>query len=325
MIKPWIQSARLRTIPLAISGILLGVAVAKLHGKSDWQVSVLAVITAILLQVLSNYANDYGDFLKGTDKAAGRNDRMLTTGSISEHTMKNALIVVAITSFLTGLSMLWISYSHGLINQENIFFFIGLGIAAIAAAITYTVGKRAYGYFGLGDFFVFVFFGIVPVIGITKLLGCSFGFEVGLAAAGMGFLSTAVLNTNNYRDIDTDRLSNKITLAVRMGVKWNLFYHRILLILGFSGVFLSFYHYLNQMFKLVESNSMLETVMIFGTFTPGAVLLASHYSVLIRIEPGNRELLNQQLKKLSLSILLTVIIYCIMVWYFTDIIKIPQA
>ena len=95
MIKPWIQSARLRTIPLAISGSLLGVAVAKLHGKSDWQVSVLAVITAILLQVLSNYANDYGDFLKGTDKDAGRNDRMLTTGSISEYTMKKALILVA--------------------------------------------------------------------------------------------------------------------------------------------------------------------------------------------------------------------------------------
>ena len=325
MIKPWIQSARLRTIPLAISGILLGVAVAKLHGNTDWQVSILAVITAILLQVLSNYANDYGDFQKGTDKAAGRKDRMLTTGSISEHTMKKALIIVASLAFLTGISMLLVSFSHGLINKQNIFFFVGLGIAAIIAAITYTVGKRAYGYFGLGDIFVFVFFGIVPVLGMTKLLGCSFGFDIAIAGAGMGFLSTAVLNTNNYRDIETDRLSNKITLAVRMGVKWNLFYHRILLILGFSGVFLSFYHYLNQMFKLIESNSMLETLMIFGTFTPAAVLLASHYSSLIRIEPGNRELLNQQLKKLSLSILLTVIIYSIMVWYFTDIIKIPKA
>lgn len=325
MIKPWIQSARLRTIPLAISGILLGVAVAKLHGNTDWQVSILAVITAILLQVLSNYANDYGDFLKGTDKAAGRKDRMLTTGSISEHTMKKALIIVASLAFLTGISMLLVSFSHALINKQNIFFFVGLGIAAIIAAITYTVGKRAYGYFGLGDIFVFVFFGIVPVLGMTKLLGCSFGFDIAIAGAGMGFLSTAVLNTNNYRDIETDRLSNKITLAVRMGVKWNLFYHRILLILGFSGVFLSFYHYLNQMFKLIETNSMLETLMIFGTFTPAAVLLASHYSSLIRIEPGNRELLNQQLKKLSLSILLTVIIYSIMVWYFTDIIKIPKA
>lgn len=315
MIKPWIQSARLRTLPLAISGILLGTAVAKLHGHSDWNVSILAVITAILLQLLSNFANDYGDFQKGTDKAAGRQDRMLTTGSISESSMKNALILVSALAFCTGLLMLWLSYQHGNITTKTIYFFIGVGIAAIVAAITYTVGKKAYGYFGFGDLFVFIFFGLVPVLGISKLLGCTLNLDYGLAAAGMGFLSTAVLNTNNYRDINTDRLANKITLAVLMGVKWNLFYHRILLILGFSGVFLSFFNYLNKLLNLIATKSYLEMLLIFGTFTPAAVLLASHYSTVIRIEPGNRELLNQQLKKLSLSILLTVFIYAFMVWY----------
>ena len=315
MIKPWIQSARLRTLPLAVSGILLGTAVAKLHGHSNWKVSVLALLTAILLQILSNFANDYGDFKKGTDKAAGRKDRMLTTGSISEHAMKKALIFLSLAAFIFGVFMLITSFQSGYIDQQTIYFFIGVGLAAIAAAITYTVGKKAYGYFGFGDVFVFIFFGIVPVLGISKLLGCQLNLNIGLAGAGMGFLCAAVLNTNNYRDIDTDRLANKVTLAVLMGVKWNLFYHRLLLIFGFFGVFISFFNYLNNMLNLTATKSYLEMLMIFGTFTPAAVLLASHYSSLIRIEPGNREMLNQQLKKLSLSILFTVFIYAFMVWY----------
>lgn len=318
MIKPWIQSARLRTLPLAISGILLGSGIAKLHGFSDWSVSTLALITAILLQILSNFANDYGDFQKGTDKAADRKDRMLTTGSISETSMKKALYILSASAFIAGISMLWLSFNHNHINQNGIFFFIGIGISAIVAAITYTVGKKAYGYFGFGDIFVFVFFGIVPVLGMAKLLGCNLNLEIGLAGAGMGFLSTAVLNTNNYRDIETDRLANKITLAVRMGVKWNLFYHRLLLIFGFSGIFFSFFNYINKAFNLIASKHYLEMLMIFGTFTPSAVLLASHYSSLIRIEPGNRDLLNQQLKKLSISILITVLIYIFMVFFVGD-------
>ncbi len=315
MIKPWIQSARLRTLPLAISGILLGTGISKLHGFSDWSVSALALITAILLQILSNFANDYGDFQKGTDKAAGRKDRMLTSGSISESAMKTALYVLSGLAFIAGISMIRMAYNHNHINQNGIYVFIGIGIAAIIAAITYTVGKKAYGYFGFGDIFVFIFFGIVPVLGMSTLLGCDLNFNIGIAGAGMGFLSTAVLNTNNYRDIETDRLANKITLAVLMGVKWNLFYHRLLLVLGFSGVFFSYFNYINKVFNLMASKLYLEMLMIFGTFTPAAVLLASHYSSLIRIEPGNRELLNQQLKKLSLSILLTVLIYIFMVYF----------
>jgi len=325
MIKPWIQSARLRTLPLAVSGILLGAAIAKLHGHSNWKVSVLALLTAILLQILSNFANDYGDFKKGTDKAAGRQDRMLTTGSISESSMKKALIFLSIAAFALGIMMLITSYLSGYIDQQTIYFFIGVGIAAIIAAITYTVGKKAYGYFGFGDIFVFIFFGIVPVLGIAKLLGCHLNLEIGLAGAGMGFLCTAVLNTNNYRDIDTDKLANKVTLAVMMGVKWNLFYHRLLLIFGFTGVFFSFFNYLNKLLNLTATKSYLEMLMIFGTFTPAAVLLASHYSSLIRIEPGNRELLNQQLKKLSLSILFTVFIYAFMVWYVGNFFHVPTS
>ena len=324
MIKPWIQSARLRTLPLAIAGILLGSAISKLHGHANWQISSLALITAILLQILSNFANDYGDFKKGTDSIAGRTDRMLTTGSISENAMKIALFILSGIVFLGGLFMIYLSFQYKLINQNNIYFFIGLGILSIVSAITYTIGKKAYAYLGLGDIFVFVFFGLAPVLGISKLLGCELNINFGLAAIGMGMLSMAVLNTNNYRDIESDKLSNKITIAVRLGIKWTLFYHRILLILGFSTIFFSMLNYINEIFKLSETNTSLEIFMVFGIFSPAAILLSSHFTDLRRLEPGNREMINPQLKKLSLTILLLILIYCSFVWYLLNIIGLPK-
>lgn len=324
MIKPWIQSARLRTLPLAIAGILLGSAISKLDGHANSQISTMALITAILLQILSNFANDYGDFKKGTDSLAGRTDRMLTTGSISEAAMKNALFILSGIALLCGLYMINLSYQFKLINQNNIYFFIGLGIVSIISAITYTIGKKAYAYLGLGDIFVFIFFGLAPVLGISKLLGCELNINFGLAAVGMGLLSMAVLNTNNYRDIESDKLSNKITIAVRLGKKWTLFYHRILLILGFSTIFFSMLNYLNQIFKLNESNTSVEMFMVFGIFSPAAILLSSHFTDLRRLEPGDREKINPQLKKLSLTILLLVVIYSSLVWYLTDFIGLPK-
>lgn len=324
MIKPWIQSARLRTLPLAIAGILLGTFLSKLYGHSNLEVSLLAIITATLLQILSNFANDYGDFKKGTDAKAGRTDRMLTTGSITEKAMKNALIILSVIIFMCGLFMIYVSYHYSLINESNIYFFVGLGILSIVSAIAYTVGKNAYAYLGLGDFFVFIFFGLVPVLGMAKLLGCDLNLNFGLAAIGMGLLSMAVLNTNNYRDIESDKLSHKITLAVRLGKKWTLFYHRILLISGFTTIFLSILNYLNEIFKLNDSTTSLEKFMVFGIFSPIAILLASHFTDLRRLEPGNRELINPQLKKLSLSILLFVLLYGFFVWYLINIIGLPK-
>lgn len=324
MKNPWIQSARLRTLPLALSGTLLAIILAFLHHKTSSVISILACLTAILLQILSNFANDYGDFTKGTDELANRNDRMLTAGKITPNSMKRALWLVSSLVFLIGCSMVYYSFHLGIINTQYFSILIIVGIAAIFSAIAYTVGKNAYGYLGLGDIFVFLFFGIVPVIGTAILLGCSIEKDFYFAATGMGLLSTAVLNTNNYRDIESDKLSNKLTLATRLGPKWTLFYHRILLIFGFLAIFSSLVYRADallqhsnsennsHLWQFSESQNYLLVLMLFGVLSPSAILISQHFSDLRRLLPGDRENINPQLKKLSLSILLLVILYGIM-------------
>ena len=321
MKNPWIQSARLRTLPLAISGILLGIVLSKMHHHQHLGISVLAILTATLLQILSNYANDYGDFQKGTDSKAGRQDRMLTTGSISESSMKKALYFLGALTFVLGTIMIVWSYQLHLISSNGLGYFMAIGIVAIFSAIAYTVGKNAYGYLGLGDLFVFVFFGLVPVIGTAILLGCELNSSFGFAAAGMGFLSTAVLNTNNYRDIESDKESHKNTFPTRIGARWTLFYHRLLLLFGFLGIFIAMVNHVehllnasavnskNSLWDFNNSQNYLLVMMIFGVFSPVAILLSQHFSDLKRLKPGDRENINPQLKKLSLSTLLFVVLF----------------
>jgi 1,4-dihydroxy-2-naphthoate octaprenyltransferase len=324
MKNPWIQSARLRTLPLALSGTLLAITLAFLNHKSNAIISTLACLTAVLLQILSNFANDYGDYSKGTDGLANRNDRMLTAGKITADSMKRVLWMLSALVFLVGCSMVYYSFSVGIINSQYFSILLIVGIAAIFSAIAYTIGKNAYGYLGLGDIFVFLFFGIVPVLGTAILLGCAIEKDFYFAAAGMGLLSTAVLNTNNYRDIESDKLSNKLTLATRLGPRWTLFYHRILLIFGFLGVFSSLVYRADallqhsnsentsHLWEFSESQNYLLVLMLFGVLSPSAILISQHFSDMRRLLPGDRENINPQLKKLSLSILLLVILYGIM-------------
>ena len=330
--NPWIQAARLRTLPLALSGILLGGTLSHICGvqRNDtqinqpnlfWWIMVLALLTATGLQILSNFANDYGDFKKGTDTKANRTDRAMASGKINENQMKKALWILGVITFILGVTLISIS---GLFESKNGIFMLLMGLVAIAAAINYTMGKRAYGYSGFGDVFVLIFFGLVPVLGMGVLNGLftdtasSKNFDVFvMAALGLGFLSVAVLNVNNYRDIHTDSAQNKKTIAVRLGAKKNLLYHRILLLLGGGLVPASFLVFEKRYFEWPSIKGA-QTFFLIGVFTPVFLQLSSHYQAVKNSEPGQREILNQQLKKLSISILVLVLIYAFLAYFVID-------
>lgn len=320
MLSHWIQAARPKTLPLAVSGILLGSAVAYINHSFIPSTFYLGTLTAILLQILSNFANDYGDFIKGTDVQAGRKDRMLAAGKITASQMRLALILTAAAAFMSGIALLWFSL-HA--NALWFLLFLVLGFAAIAAALAYTMGKRAFAYTGLGDPVVFIFFGWVAVGGIGYLHGDTLQLDTLLAGTGCGLLSVAVLNVNNLRDMDTDAAAGKKTIALRLGAKKALLYHRLLVWLGFTTVFLSFAYNLQQQH---EGILPFEYLLILGVFSPVMIILAGHIhrtsaAVLQRHEESEidsrlamREAFNAELKKLSLSILLITLIYWLLTY-----------
>lgn len=218
--KHWIQAARLRTLPLSLSGIIMGSFIAKWRLKEEggfwnWKIFALALLVTLLYQVLSNYANDYGDGVKGTDKLRinEAEARAVASGKITAKQMKNAVILLSILSFVTTLALLYLAFIPDYMNE--FYIFIGLGVACILAAIGYTVGKKPYGYMGLGDIFVFVFFGLVSVCGSYFLFTKTFSWDVLLPAAAVGLLSTAVLNLNNMRDMQNDEASGKKNFSLK--------------------------------------------------------------------------------------------------------------
>jgi len=224
----WIAAFRLKTLPLAISNTLVGSALAVLDGGFRWSVFVLAATTTVLLQILSNMANDYGDYVNGKDTAERVGPkRMVQSGEISAPTMLKGMIVVGIMCAITGVSLIWIG-TRG-INNINILIFAVLGLAAIVAAIKYTVGKNPYGYRGLGDLFVFIFFGLVGVLGTYFMHTQSFRWDLLLPASTIGFLSMGVLNMNNMRDYEADKNAGKRTIVVAMGTRKAAFYHLFLI------------------------------------------------------------------------------------------------
>ncbi|MES2863930.1 MAG: 1,4-dihydroxy-2-naphthoate octaprenyltransferase [Bacteroidota bacterium] len=225
-IKSWIQAARLRTLPLSISGILVGSAYAYYQNKFEWIIFVLALLTTLSFQILSNFANDYGDGIKGTDANRIGEKRLVASGEITSAQMKNAIVINGIIAFVLAVALIYFAF-----GQENFVYsltYLVLGIASIAAAIKYTVGANAYGYSGFGDVFVFIFFGLVAVIGSNFLYSKSIDVKLFLPASAIGMLSTAVLNLNNMRDIENDRLAGKNTLIVKFGLKFGLWYQRVL-------------------------------------------------------------------------------------------------
>ena len=250
-IKPWIQAARLRTLPLSVSGIIVGSAYAYYQGYSDWRIVVLALLTTLGLQVLSNYANDYGDGVKGTDANRIGEKRLVAAGVITAEQMKKAVIITAVLTFIIALLLIYVAF--GKENFALSLIFILLGIGSIGAAIKYTVGKSAYGYSGFGDLFVFIFFGLVSVIGSNFLFTHFIDWKLFLPATSIGLLSVAVLNLNNMRDIENDKIAGKNTLVVKMGLKWAKKYHEIILAIGM----LSF-----MVFLMLIKTSLLPVLLI---------------------------------------------------------------
>lgn len=231
--KDWISSFRLRTLPLALSCILAGSLFAYVQDKFDGMVMLLAAITTILLQVLSNIANDYGDGVKGTDNENRVGpERAIQSQKISIKAMRNAIIINSILAFGSGIGLIYYALQNA--SVQDIYVFVGLGVLSIIAAITYTVGKKAYGYSGLGDLFVFIFFGLVGVVGVYYLHTRTLDLFIFLPAAFTGFMSMAVLNMNNMRDIENDKTSGKHTIVVKMGFGKAKNYHTMLLLTGMA-------------------------------------------------------------------------------------------
>lgn len=227
--KAWLEAARLRTLPLSVSGILVGSFYAFSQGYSNWGIVSLALLTTLGLQVLSNFANDYGDGVKGTDNENRIGPkRAIQSGSISVKEMKKGIIITSVLTLVSALLLIYISFGKENFAYSVFFFFLGL--AAIAAAIKYTVGSSAYGYRGLGDIFVFIFFGLVSVLGCYFLFTMQLDYLIVLPAVAVGLLSVAVLNLNNMRDQVSDAMSGKNTLVVKMGAQKAKVYHYIVII-----------------------------------------------------------------------------------------------
>ena len=227
MIQHYVKAARLRTLPLSISGIIVGGLLAMSKDMFDWSIFILALLTTIGFQVLSNFANDYGDGVKGTDKDRTGEERMVASGAISPKQMKQAMIVTTVITLLIALYLIYLAFGKDNFSYSVLFFL--LGVASIAAAIKYTVGNSAYGYSGYGDIFVFIFFGLLSVVGSHFLFTKEVGFLIFLPAFSIGMLSTAVLNLNNMRDRVNDEKAGKNTIVVKIGSEFAKYYHYYLI------------------------------------------------------------------------------------------------
>lgn len=242
-IKSWLSAMRLRTLPLSVSGIIIGACFAYYDGVFNWLVFVVAMALTVGFQILSNLSNDYGDSVKGTDNHTRVGpERAIQSGNISESQMvdairKNILIVSVLTIILIFSAFGTKYFLYALL-------FLILGAIAIYSALTYTIGESPYGYKGLGDIYVFIFFGIVSVFGSYFLFAKQLDHFIVLPAISLGLLSVGVLNLNNMRDINSDKLSNKITLAVKLGLVKSKRYHIILILsaIAFSFVFSILYY-----------------------------------------------------------------------------------
>ncbi len=297
--KHWLQAARLRTLPLSVSGIILGSAIAGYQNKFDWIIFVGAILTTLGLQILSNFANDYGDGVKGTDNEDRIGPmRALQAGIISEKAMKKAIISTAIVTFLIALFLIYWSFKG--LNLSYTLFYIVLGLAAIVAAIKYTVGKSAYGYSGLGDVFVFVFFGLVSVLGGYFLYAKNIYVPIILPAISVGLLSVAVLNLNNMRDRVSDQKAGKNTIVVKMGASKAVIYHNTIIVLAMLCLVL---------FTLINGSSLSHWIYVV-TFAP----LIKH----LRFVNENKEPrdLDPELKKVALMTFFMVLLFSLglLIW-----------
>jgi 1,4-dihydroxy-2-naphthoate octaprenyltransferase len=227
-IKLWWEAFRPKTLPLALACIAMGTFLAAAAQSLDWIVALLTFITATLLQILSNLANDYGDYLHGADEKRIGPTRMVQSGLITQATMKRAIIICALLAMVSGLVLVLLSF--GLQSTLLILAFLALGALAVWAAIAYTASKNPYGYVGLGDIFVLLFFGWIGTLGTYYLQVNTLDWTLLLPATSVGLFAVGVLNINNIRDIDTDREAGKQSIPVRIGRKNAQIYQWLLII-----------------------------------------------------------------------------------------------
>lgn len=294
MINKWLKAFRLRTLPLAFSSVITGTAIAIHIGSFDWIIFTLALTTTLFLQILSNLANDYGDAQKGTDNENRVGPkRSIQSGAINKLQMKRAIVVFIFLSLCSGLVLVF--YATRKISFLYPLLFITVGLLSILAAIKYTAGKGAYGYKGLGDLFVFIFFGLVGVIGTAVLYVHDFYFSMILPAISIGCFSAAVLNLNNMRDFENDKACCKNTLVVKLGISKSKKYHLAILICGIST---SFFYAINSSFSLFQYLFVL-------SFVP----LIIHIITVVKITEHKN--FDPELKKVALSTFLFSILFCL--------------
>jgi 1,4-dihydroxy-2-naphthoate octaprenyltransferase len=310
--KHWIQAARLRTLPLSVSGIIVGSMYALAHPTNkiltptevfNWRIFGLALLTTLGLQILSNFANDYGDGMKGTDNEDRVGPkRAIQSGAISPEAMKRAIFLTASLTLISA--MLLIYYAFRDTNIGYSLFYLVLGILAIASAIRYTVGNTAYGYRGYGDLFVFVFFGLVSTLGVNFLYSKQLSFDLFLPATAIGLLSVGVLNLNNMRDEESDRKSKKNTMVVKMGGAKAKKYHYFLIVsamvLVLMFAIIDEFHFDQYLFLLAYIPLTKHLITVYKNQEPRA--------------------LDAELKKLALSTFaLSILLALCMIFFISDL------
>jgi 1,4-dihydroxy-2-naphthoate octaprenyltransferase len=286
-IQIWLKAFRLRTLPLAVSATALGSLLAFAENRFKWGVFVFGTLTTLLLQILSNLANDYGDARKGTDNENRLGPlRVTQSGLVSQRQIQWMIAVFILLSLVSGSLLIWFGLREGNLLLYALFFL--MGVSAIYAAIKYTIGKRPYGYVGFGDIMVFIYFGILGVVGTYFLHTQSFHITILLPASSVGLFSAGVLNLNNLRDHDNDALNGKNTLVVRMGVPWAKIYHVVLL---FTALVLA------VIYTLLHFESYYQLIFLL----PVPLLISDVMKVITNTVPVE---LNSELKKLAVATLL---------------------
>jgi 1,4-dihydroxy-2-naphthoate polyprenyltransferase len=289
-VKIWLQAFRLRTLPLALSSILMGAFLAYFNHSFSWTIFLLCITTTIFLQILSNLANDYGDSVHGADSLERKGPkRAVQSGVIASSTMKFAVMIFVGLSLCSGLILLFFSFGS---DWQGILYFLALGLLSIAAAIAYTVGHKPYGYAGLGDVAVFIFFGIVGVAGSFYLFSKTLTWEILMPAASCGVFSIAVLNINNIRDIESDFNAGKYSVPVRIGRQNAIIYHWLLLTSGLVAAVI---------FTLVSYRSPWQ--FLFLAVTP----LVLKNAIIVSKTPSYQ--LDPFLKQMALTTLLFVLLF----------------
>lgn len=314
--KHWIEAARVRTLPLSVSGIIVGSFYAMSKNMFNWNIVIFALLTTLGLQILSNFANDYGDGVKGTDN----NDRVgpkrtIQSGLITPQAMKRAMVITSLITLIFAVLLIYFAFKLKKIYLLYSFIFLILGILAIASAIRYTVGKGAYGYRGYGDLFVFIFFGLVSTFGVYFMFSKTIDFLLLLPATAIGFLSVGVLNLNNMRDEESDRKSGKNTIVVKNGGAWAKKYHFFLIIsaMVLMLAFMLLFDYYIDAAHPEEFN--FDIYFFLVAYFP----LTSHLITVYKNK--NPKLLDPELKKLAIStFLLSILLALSLIYFISDMV-----